>query len=1358
MKTRRLWTVLQAGFGLLILLSPLAFAPELAASRPPSAPPTGGEGGLTDWWTAVQEDLRHREYNVTWQESTLVPGGPAPSAGLRAGGYQAPNRAQNLRIGFYPIGVRIVPRVVGGTPTQPSPRQGEGKGGGWALSITLTGFGREGAMASVEATSPAVRENQVTYRHVSLIERYSNEEGGLEQEFQIPKPKAQSPKIQSPVSNLQSPTSNPQPPVALELALTGDLIPHLTDDPSTDSGQGGQAVQFTTADGAPVLRYGPPHATDASGRSLPARLEIRDQVFGKNLVSIVVDDSTATYPITLRLTIAALPFSADWTGESNQDHAGLGYALSTAGDVNGDGYSDLIVGAPWYDGGQTDEGAVFVYHGSSMGLTTGSADWTAHPTGQAYAHFGHAVSIAGDVNGDGYADVVIGAPDYDDVQADRGAAYVYHGGESGLTTGPADWTVTGNQENDHFGYSVSTAGDVNGDGHADVVIGAPDYDDIQANRGAAYVYHGGESGLTTDPADWTAEGGQAGDHFGTTVSTAGDVNGDGYSDVIVGAPDYDVAGPTALTDAGRAYVYHGGESGLTTDPADWTAEGGQADAHLGTAVSTAGDANGDGYADVVIGVPDYDATQPDEGAAFVYQGSSTGLTTGLADWTAHPTGQAYAHFGTAISIAGDVNSDSYADIIVGAPDYDATQPDEGAAFVYQGSSTGLTTGSADWTAHPTGHDHARFGCSVSIAGDVNGDGHSDLAVGASGYDHEHTDEGGAFVYHGSPDGLAAPPSWSTTSKQNGALLGWSVSTAGDVDGDGYADVIVGAPRYDHGQTEEGVAFLYTGGPGGSATSPAWMGESDQEWAWFGYAVATAGDVDGDGYSDIVVGAPRYDITSTTSLTDAGQAFVYHGSSTGLTTGPADWTAHPAGQADARLGTAVATAGDVNGDGYADVVITANGYDADQINEGAAFVYHGSSTGLTTGSADWTAHPTDQAYANFGRSASTAGDVNGDGYSDVVVGAPWYDDIGTEEGGAAFVYRGSATGLSGTPDGAAIGDQSRAEFGIAVSTAGDVNGDGYSDIIVGAFHYTGDEWHEGAAFVYHGSSTGLTMASADWTATGGYERTKFGLSVSTAGDVNGDGYADVVVGGPNYADGESHEGVARVYHGSSTGLTTGSADWSIHGNQEGAWYGFAVSTAGDVNGDGYSDIIIGAPTYNYGWTDEGRAFVYLGNGGGGLPVRPRQLRSDGSAPIAPLGRSDSASQVRLQVTARSPLGRDPAALQWQLAPLGIPFTASTAISGTSPFLRQAQDVAWSDVLTSGVVLSQTVDGLTGNTVYRWRVRLLYRPGNRLGQAGSRWLYLPWNGPQEADFRTPSLTVPGRSIHVFLPMILRSPVMP
>jgi hypothetical protein len=768
---------------------------------------------------------------------------------------------------------------------------------------------------------------------------------------------------------------------------------------------------------------------------------------------------------------------------------------------------------------------------------------------------------------------------------------------------------------------------------------------------------------------------------------------------------------------------------------------GQTDANFGAAVSTAGDVNGDGYSDVIVGAPNYDGDYDDGGAAYVFHGSSMG-TQGSAGWTA--TGdQDDAHFGAAVSVAGDVNGDGYADVIVGAPDYDGVQSDEGAAYVYRGGSTGLTDVPI-WSAHPTDQANAHFGVAVSTAGDVNGDGFSDLAIGATGYDHGHNDEGGAFVYHGSPGGLPDVPSWSVSGNERGTLIGWSVSTAGDVNGDGYADVLVGAPKYDRGQTEEGIAFLYAGGPDGLAHSPAWIGEGEQDWAGFGQAVAAAGDVNGDGYADVIVGAPRYDGEQL----DDGKAFVYHGGPDGLDTAAA-WAAPPDGQGtavfgvSARFGTAVSTAGDVNGDGYSDVVITANGYDAQETNEGAAFVYHGGPNGLDADPA-WVVHPLDQAHANFGRSASSAGDVNGDGYSDVIIGAPWYDNPASPADdaiydGTAFIYHGSDTGLELDPAWMFADLYTNSEFGITVSTAGDVNGDGYSDVIIGAYKYTETPWvtpwREGAVFVYHGSSAGITSSSADWVAVSGQEQAKFGIAASTAGDVNGDGYSDVIVGASNYTGNQTDEGAAFVYHGSATGLSTGAADWTAEGDQEKSGYGFTVSTAGDVNGDGYGDVIVGAPTYNDRSIDEGAVYIYLGNDGGGLPVRANQLRTDSDVPIAPLGRSSSANQVRLQSTARSPLGREPVGLQWQLAPLGVPFHATTVISGTS--------LSWSDTLTTGIVLSQTVDGLTADTVYRWRLRTLYRPGNPLGRVAGRWLCFPWNGPQEADFRTLHLLASDRN---------------
>jgi hypothetical protein len=190
---------------------------------------------------------------------------------------------------------------------------------------------------------------------------------------------------------------------------------------------------------------------------------------------------------------------------------------------------------------------------------------------------------------------------------------------------------------------------------------------------------------------------------------------------------------------------------------------------------------------------------------------------------------------------------------------------------------------------------SHFGSSVATAGDVNGDGYSDVIVGAPLHDNGETSEGRAFVYLGSPSGLAATPDWIAEGDQAIAQYGFSVATAGDVSGDGYSDVIVGSPFYANGQSGEGRAFLYLGSASGLATTPAWIVESDQANAQLGRSVAPAGDVDGDGHSDVIVGSPQYG----NGENGEGRAFVYLGSASGLAATPA-WIAE-SDQANAFFG-------------------------------------------------------------------------------------------------------------------------------------------------------------------------------------------------------------------------------------------------------------------------------------------------------------------------------------------------------------------------------------------------------------------------------------------------------------------------
>ncbi|MCK5614895.1 FG-GAP repeat protein, partial [Candidatus Pacearchaeota archaeon] len=286
-----------------------------------------------------------------------------------------------------------------------------------------------------------------------------------------------------------------------------------------------------------IYRVSPKHTENSCTKTAGTDLENIDGVE----IPKVVDD-TKPLPSTRSCTTRSSSTYL-WSDIGETEYDWFGVSVSSAGDVNKDGYDDIIVGAEQNDAGGTSAGKAYIYLGGASMSTT--PFWTA--TGEAgYDYFGWYVSSAGDVNNDSYDDIIISATSNDDGGSDAGKVYVYFGGASMSTT--PSWTDVGEAAGDLFGYSVSGAGDVNNDSYDDIIVGAYGFAG-GLSVGKAYVYLG-DSSMSSVPS-WTAIGEAEGDVFGNSVSGAGDVNNDGYDDIIVGAVGSDNGG----YDTGKAYVY-----------------------------------------------------------------------------------------------------------------------------------------------------------------------------------------------------------------------------------------------------------------------------------------------------------------------------------------------------------------------------------------------------------------------------------------------------------------------------------------------------------------------------------------------------------------------------------------------------------------------------------------------------------------------------------------------------------------------------------------------------------------------------------------------------------------------------------
>ena len=619
-----------------------------------------------------------------------------------------------------------------------------------------------------------------------------------------------------------------------------------------------------------------------------------DGVFqGRETIAITAVDgddgrATVSFVVTTRAHVSSVrELASDHgfliRGDMAEDE--LGASVSGAGDINGDGLADLIVGAYAGDDGGTNAGEAYILYGKAGtdGTQFGIPETTearrqlidteelapadgfvlqGHVAGD---WLGRSVAGAGDINGDGLDDLIIGADGSDGGGSGAGAAYIVYGKAAAEGTqdgtqfgtkvekrqvldttnlGPAaGFIVQGDAGNDALGVSVAGAGDVNGDGLNDLIIGAIGSNDGGSMAGAAYIVYGktdtggtqfGEEINGRQILDTTGlmqadgfkiQGDVINDQLGVSVSGAGDINGDGVGDLIIGAD----RGQDRGVWAGEAYIIYGktGTSRQAVDttnlaPADgFIIQGDETDNalaegqtlpgdQLGFSVAGAGDVNGDGLDDLIVGAPRGDDGTPtpghsDSGEAYIIYGKAG--TNGLQFGTAEAGGAMRQTLDTSLLAPAD-------------------------GFILQGHDIG------DQVGH-----------SVAAAGDINGDGLADLIAGAL-FDNNRSETfaGGAYIIYGKAG-------------TNGTQFGMAVRLAADgtttlTDGTTPADSVVR-------QVLDATSLAPTDG---------FLIQGDTQESWFGASVSGAGDVNGDGFDDLIVGASQGDNLGE----EAGEAYVIYG--------------------------------------------------------------------------------------------------------------------------------------------------------------------------------------------------------------------------------------------------------------------------------------------------------------------------------------------------------------------------------------------------------------------------------------------------------------------------------------------------